>query len=122
MTYTAASLVGVLGAVLVDLVVLRTFLLRRKAFWASYAILAFFQLIVNGLLTGLRIVRYDPRRILGPRLVYAPVEDLGFGFAMVLVTLSLWVWAGRRATGRGAPPVPSAGHRTPPGRGDRSRP
>jgi lycopene cyclase domain-containing protein len=122
MTYTAASLVGVLGAVLVDLAVLRTFLLRRKAFWTAYAILAFFQLIVNGLLTGLKIVRYDPHRILGPRLVYAPVEDLGFGFAMVLVTLSLWVWAGRRATGRGAPPGPSAARRPPPGPGDRSRP
>lgn len=125
MSYTAAAIIGVLGAVLIDLAVLRTFLLRRKAFWTSYAIIAFCQLIVNGLLTGLNIVRYDPRRILGARLVYAPVEDLGFGFAMVLLTLSLWVWAGRRATGRGAPtgpPGPKAGRRPPPGRGDPSRP
>src|SRR5690348_10249961 len=102
MSYTAAALVGVFGAVLVDLGLLRTMLLRRKAFWTSYAIVAFFQLIVNGLLTGLNVVRYDPRRILGLRIVYAPVEDLLFGFAMVLVTLSLWVWWGRIESRRAA--------------------
>lgn len=102
MTYTAAALIGVVGAALVDLVLLRTMLLRRKAFWTSYAIVAFFQLIVNGLLTGLHVVRYDPHRILGPRIVYAPVEDLLFGFALVLVTLSLWVWWGRIASRRAA--------------------
>jgi lycopene cyclase domain-containing protein len=110
MTYTAAALVGVVGAALVDLVLLRTMLLRRKAFWTSYAIVAFFQLIVNGLLTGLDVVRYDPRRILGARIVYAPVEDLLFGFAMVLITLSLWVWWGRvavRRHGRDAAPARS---------------
>jgi lycopene cyclase domain-containing protein len=89
--------VGVAGAVVLDLVVLRTRLLRRKAFWTAYAIVLGFQLIVNGLLTGLRIVRYDGSQIVGLRIVYAPVEDLLFGFAMVTMTLSLWVAAGRRA-------------------------
>lgn len=97
MSYTVLALLGVGLAMLVDLVVLRTFLLRRKAFWTAYAIVCFFQLIVNGLLTGLRIVRYDPGTIIGWRIVYAPVEDLLFGFAMVGVTLSLWVWWARRA-------------------------
>ncbi|HEU5006738.1 MAG TPA: lycopene cyclase domain-containing protein [Jatrophihabitantaceae bacterium] len=100
MSYTLAAVLGVLGACLVDLVLLRTMLLRRRAFWTSYAIIAFFQLIVNGLLTGLDVVRYDPRRIIGARIVYAPVEDLLFGFALVLVTLSLWVWWGRIAARR----------------------
>lgn len=97
MTYTVAALLGVVGAALLDLVVLRTGLLRRRAFWTAYAIVLFFQLVVNGLLTGLRIVRYDAGAILGWRLAHAPVEDLLFGFAMVLVTLSGWVWAGRPA-------------------------
>lgn len=125
MSYTAAAIVGVLGAVLVDLAVLRTFLVRRKAFWTSYAIVAFFQLIVNGLLTGLKVVRYDPHRIVDVRIVYAPVEDLGFGFAMVLLTLSLWVWWGRRASGRSrraGPSAPSARRRPPPARAGRGRP
>lgn len=97
MTYTWLALGGVITAVLVDLVMLRTDLLRQRAFWVAYAILVFFQLITNGLLTGLPIVRYEPDAILGPRLVWAPIEDLLFGFALVLVTLSIWVWTGVRA-------------------------
>lgn len=97
MTYTVAACLGVLGAVVLDVLLLRTRLLRRKAFWTAYAIVLAFQLVVNGLLTGLRIVRYDPSTIIGWRLAYAPVEDLLFGFALASATLSLWVWLGRRA-------------------------
>lgn len=97
MSYTVLAVLGVLLAVLLDQLVLRTKLLRHKGFWVSYTIVVFFQLVINGLLTGLPIVSYDPDRILGLRLVYAPVEDLLFGFAMVTATLSLWVWAGWRA-------------------------
>jgi lycopene cyclase domain-containing protein len=88
--YTAASLLTILVAVVVDLFVLRTRILRTKAFWASYGIVFFFQLIVNGVLTGFGIVQYDPRVIIGIRLAYAPLEDLGFGFGLVTMTLSLW--------------------------------
>ena len=100
MDYTWAALAGVAVAVLLDLAVLRTRLLCRKAFWTAYAIVAFFQLIVNGLLTGLPIVRYDPARILGWHVVFAPVEDLLFGFALITATLCLWVWLGRRGWSR----------------------
>jgi lycopene cyclase domain-containing protein len=122
MTYTWAALLGVLGAAGVDLALLRTALLRRRAFWTAYAIVLFFQLLVNGTLTGLRIVRYDADTIIGWRVAYAPVEDLLFGFALVLTTLSLWVAAGRRAARRAspatrpAPPTPAA-----PGRRGRGR-
>jgi lycopene cyclase domain-containing protein len=95
--YTYASLASILVAVLVDLLVLRTRLLTTKLFWASYAIVLFFQFVVNGILTGLDIVQYDPRVILGLRVFWAPVEDIGFGFGMVTLTMSLWVWWGRRA-------------------------
>jgi lycopene cyclase domain-containing protein len=104
MSYTAACVVGVLGAVVLDMVVLRTRLVRRKAFWTAYAICLVFQLIVNGVLTGRRLVTYSPDTVLGPRLVYAPVEDLAFGFALVLQTLAWWVWWGRRE--RQAPTSP----------------
>jgi lycopene cyclase domain-containing protein len=96
-TYTLLALVGVLAAVVLDLLVLRTDLLRHKAFWTAYAIMLGFQLVVNGVLTGLPVVRYDPTTIIGWRLVYAPVEDLMFGFALITVTLSIWVWLGARA-------------------------
>ena len=101
MTYTAAALLGVLGALAVDLAVLRTRLVTRAVFWATYPIIITFQLLSNGILTGRRIVIYDPAAIIGWRLVYAPVEDLLFGFAMVLLTLSVWVWLGRRGVQRG---------------------
>ncbi len=96
MTYTQAALLGVIGAGLLDLVVLRTRLLTRKAFWVSYAIIIFFQLVTNGILTGRDIVTYDPAAITGVRLAFAPVEDLLFGFSLVVQTLAWWVWWGRR--------------------------
>lgn len=96
MTYTLAAVLGVAGAAALDLAVLRTRLLTRPLFWVAYAIVLLFQLLVNGILTGRDIVRYDPAVILGLRVVFAPVEDLMFGFAMVLLTLSIWVWLGRK--------------------------
>ena len=105
MTYTAAALLGVAGALVVDLLVLRTRLVTRLVFWASYPIVFVFQLLSNGVLTGRRIVRYDPGAILGPRIAHAPVEDLLFGFAMVLFTLSIWIFLGRLGIQRG----PAAG-------------
>jgi len=105
-TYTAAALVGFGFAILLDLVVLRTKVLQRKGFWAAYAIVLVFQLLVNGILTGQRLVVYDPQAVLGgagPRLLgdwriaYAPVEDLLFGFSLVVQTVAWWVWWERRA-------------------------
>jgi lycopene cyclase domain-containing protein len=100
MSYTVAALLGVATAIVVDLFVLRTALIRRTVFWATYPIIITFQLLSNGILTGRDIVRYDPDAIIGLRIVYAPVEDLFFGFAMILLTLSVWVWLGRRGVQR----------------------
>jgi lycopene cyclase domain-containing protein len=99
-TYTLAALLGVAGALVVDLLVLRTRLVTRAVFWSTYPIIIGFQLLSNGILTGREIVLYDPDAILGLRIVYAPVEDLFFGFAMILLTLSVWVWLGRRGVQR----------------------
>ena len=127
MTYTQLAVLGVVAVVVLDLAVVRTRLLRRRVFWASYAIVVFFQLITNGVLTGLRIVRYDGSQIIGSstpvdtapaflgdgRIAYAPVEDLLFGFALVVLTQVLWVWLGRRGVQRtpyaGPPRVPMPG-------------
>jgi lycopene cyclase domain-containing protein len=95
-TYTESALVAVALVVVLDLLLARTKLLLRKAFWTAYAIVLLFQLIINGVLTGVPVVRYDESAIIGLRVVYAPVEDLLFGFAMVVLTLTTWVWLGRR--------------------------
>lgn len=109
MTYTQLALIGIVVAVLLDLVVLRVGLLRRAAFWTAYAIIAFFQLLTNGWLTGREIVTYNPDTaltsgeivLLGDwRIAYAPVEDLMFGFAMIVLTLDLWIVWGRRGVDR----------------------
>jgi lycopene cyclase domain-containing protein len=89
-TYTGAALCGVLGALVVDLFVLRTRLVAGVTFWVTYPIIVVFQLLSNGILTGLRVVRYNPHDIVGVRIAYAPVEDLAFGFALVLLSLSVW--------------------------------
>lgn len=110
MTYTQAALLGVAGTVALDELVLRTRLLRRRAFWTSYAIVLVFQLLTNGVLTGRGIVFYAGRAVAGVgsaagrtppflgqgRIAFAPFEDLLFGFALVVQTLSWWVWWGRR--------------------------
>jgi lycopene cyclase domain-containing protein len=96
MTYTQAALVGVAGTIALDLFVLRTRMLARRQFWTAYAIVVFFQLVTNGILTGRDIVTYDPNAITGLRIVFAPVEDLLFGFALVVQTLAWWDWWGRR--------------------------
>ena len=102
MSYTWSALLAVAVAVLVDLFVTRSRLLSTKLFWVSYGIVLFFQLVVNGILTGLGIVTYDPARILGWRIAFAPVEDLLYGFALVTLTLTGWVrWSAGRPGGSG---------------------
>lgn len=100
MSYTALALLAVGCAVLLDLLVLRTRVLASRTWWLAYPIVLSFQLLTNGWLTGRGIVRYDPTAILGSarvvavgnwRVGYAPVEDLGFGFALALVTCAVWV-------------------------------
>jgi lycopene cyclase domain-containing protein len=97
MSYTALAVTAVVAVLVVDLAVLRTRMVTRKVFWLAYAIVIVFQLLMNGVLTGLDVVVYDPAAIWGPRIAYAPVEDLLFGFALVTLTLASWAAVNRRA-------------------------
>jgi len=96
-SYSALAVTAVLAVLVVDLAVLRTRMVTRRAFWVAYAIVVVFQLLMNGVLTGLDVVVYDPDAIWGPRIAYAPVEDLLFGFALVVLTLASWAAVNRRA-------------------------
>lgn len=114
MTYTALAITGVVVALAVDIAGLRTRLVGRRVFWAAYAIIVSFQLLSNGILTGTSTVHYADEAIIGAaspegsrppfigdgRVAYAPMEDLAFGFAMVLLTQSLWIYWGRRGVQR----------------------
>lgn len=111
MSYTALTVTAIVAALVVDHWGLRTRLTSSRSWWSAYAIIVFFQLLTNGWLTGRRIVSYAPDTILGNdrvvlvgegRLLYAPVEDIGFGFALVLWSCAVWVWLGRRREGEPA--------------------
>jgi lycopene cyclase domain-containing protein len=97
MTYSTLAVLAVVAVLVVDLAVYRTRLVTRPVFWAAYAIVIVFQLLMNGVLTGRGVVTYDPDTIWGLRIAYAPVEDLLFGFAMVTLTLASWAAVNRRA-------------------------
>ena len=107
MTYTAVAIACVVLALGVDRWVARTRVTSTREWWYAYAIIVFFQLLTNGWLTGRGIVRYSGDAILGSgairfigdgRLVYAPVEDLMFGFGLVLCSCVAWTWLGRRSS------------------------
>jgi len=128
MTYTQLAVASVAVVVLADLFLLRTQMVTRKVFWTSYAIILFFQLISNGMFTGFGIVKYDGDAIIGStspasgpppflgdgRIAFAPVEDLLFGFSLVLLSIAGWIWLGRRGVQRTPVSGPPIWRRIPP--------
>lgn len=97
--YPALTILAMAATVAFDLRVTRSRLVTRPLFWASFGIMCFFQVFVDGWLTRSTstIVNYDDDETLGIRVFFnSPIEDFGFGFAMILMTLSIWVWAGER--------------------------
>jgi lycopene cyclase domain-containing protein len=94
MTYTQLAISAVVIVIVLDLYVIKTGLLKRKVFWTSYAIIVGFQLLTNWWLTSRNIVMYSPDAILGLRIASAPVEDLLFGFALVVGVLVNWIRLG----------------------------
>ena len=90
MIYSDIALDAVLLAVVFDLFILRTQMMTRGIFWLTYGLILPFQLLTNWWLTSKNIVMYSSSDIIGRRLAGAPIEDLLFGFSMILVTLALW--------------------------------
>jgi len=99
MEYTWAALAAVVAVVAFELLWLRTGIFTTVTFWITYGIVVFFQILVDGWLTKLSapIVIYTPGKFTGRRAPFdIPVEDFAFGFAMVTLTIMLWVRATRR--------------------------
>ena len=90
MIYSDVALDAVMVAVLLDLFIVRSKMMTRGIFWLTYALILPFQLLTNWWLTANKIVMYSDDEIIGRRLAGAPVEDLLFGFSLILLTLSLW--------------------------------
>ena len=91
--YLIAATASVVLTVAAELLLLRTGLFRRRAYWLTMAIVFAFQVPVDGWLTKLSapIVLYAPAGISGVRVPWdIPVEDFLFGFSMITLTLLLW--------------------------------
>ena len=91
--YTVLTVVAVLAVVAAELLWFRTGVFRTVQYWCAMAIVFAFQILVDGWLTKLRapIVIYDDQQNLGVRWPWdIPVEDFGFGFAMVTLAILIW--------------------------------
>ncbi len=107
MIYSDIALDAVVLAVLIDLFVLRTAMLTRGIYWLTYGLIFPFQLVTNWWLTSRNIVQYSPSEIIGRRLFGAPIEDLLFGFSMILLTLAIWEFLSERRARRETPSSPN---------------
>ena len=91
--YTLLTGVAIVGVVLLELCWFRTGIFGSLQYWVSMIIVFAFQIPVDGWLTKLSdpIVIYNPEQMLGLRAPWdIPIEDFGFGFAMVTLAILLW--------------------------------
>ncbi len=92
--YTLLTVLAVIAVVVAEVALFRTGIFRTPQYWLAMAIVFFFQVIVDGWLTKLSdpIVIYHPAHHSGVRLPWdIPVEDFGFGWAMVTLTILAWL-------------------------------
>jgi lycopene cyclase domain-containing protein len=100
MSYSAIAFTSALVFATIDFFVLKHSLLKTKYFWTSYAIILPFQFLTNWWLTSRNIVMYSDEAIIGIRIASAPVEDLFFGFTLILGVLHMWEYLGRKGMQR----------------------
>ena len=98
--YTLLTLVAVVAVIAAELIYFKSGIFTAQYWWTMVIIFAF-QIPVDGWLTKLSapIVIYNPDEILGLRAPWdIPIEDFGFGFAMVTLAILLWRrWVDRRS-------------------------
>jgi lycopene cyclase domain-containing protein len=100
MSYSTIAFTSALLFAAADLLLIKHSLLKTKYFWTSYAIILPFQLLTNWWLTSRNIVMYSDEAIIGLRISSAPVEDLFFGFTLILGVLHMWEYLGRKGMQR----------------------
>lgn len=91
--YTVLTVVGIIVVIAVELFIVRSGIFRKLAYWLALAICLSFQILVDGWLTKLSnpIVLYNPDQMLGIRFPWdIPIEDFGFGFAMLTTVIMVW--------------------------------
>lgn len=97
--YTLLTLIAIAAVVALELFWARTGIFSSLRYWLAMAIIFGFQILVDGWLTKLSdpIVIYHPQQFSGVRIPWdIPMEDFGFGFAMLTLTIVTWIRLGRR--------------------------
>ncbi len=92
--YSVSAVVAALVVCTVEVVWWRTGLFARRTYWVTMGIVFAFQAVVDGWLTKLSapVVIYNEGQLVGVRFPFSiPVEDFVYGFALVTLTLLLWV-------------------------------
>lgn len=91
--YTVLTALAVVAVVTLEVLWAKTGIFRTAQYWVAMGIVFAFQVLVDGWLTKLSdpIVLYNPVMFAGIRFPFSiPVEDFGFGFAMVTLTIITW--------------------------------
>ncbi|GGK02833.1 hypothetical protein GCM10010123_36000 [Pilimelia anulata] len=115
--YTVAAVAAPLLVVAVELTLLRTGLLREGRYWVTVAIALGFQVPVDGWLTraDAPVVLYSDAATSGIRWPWhIPIEDFGFGYALVTAALLAWRWLADRPRRGAAARAAAAAARTDP--------
>jgi lycopene cyclase domain-containing protein len=96
--YTAAALAGVAVVLVTELAMVKSGILKERAYWLTVLVALAFQVPVDGWLTkhSAPIVMYEQSSTTGIRVPWdIPIEDFLFGFALITLVLSLWQWQAR---------------------------
>jgi len=97
--YPTLAVLAAVGVLLLELRVLRTGILRDRAYWVSMAICFAFMIPVDGWLTkqSAPIVTYRPEDTSGIYPIWdIPLEEYAYAFAMLTLVMAVWDHLGRR--------------------------
>lgn len=98
--YPTLAVTAAVGVLLLELLVLRSGLLRQTAYWISMAICFAFMIPVDGWLTKLSapIVIYRPEDTSGIRPIWdIPLEEYAYAWALLTLVMLAWDRAGQRS-------------------------
>lgn len=71
--------------------------LRARNIFRTAFVLSVLTFVFDNLIVWLDIVDYDRRRILGIKMLFAPIEDLGYAFLAAVLVPALWLLFGSLA-------------------------
>lgn len=96
LTYITLAVPFLLLVLLVDTLVLKTWVVKQRGTGTVMLIMLAFTLVFDQLLTGLPVVLYEETLLSGVRLGYAPIEDFTYTIAAVIGIGSLASYEAKR--------------------------